>query len=150
MKITKEEKFDVTQLSVSKNVRSNLADEMEKYWVGRENSNIGIQWLNLKDGHVYKFSELSDAFGRKDIFLVQMFNGFNVFVEPDGSIDIQEYGAQLYPEEREEVKKFVVDLMEKEKEYVEHERRFLQEKPWRQCDGMTPQQAVDKLRELGW
>ena len=36
------------------------------------------------------------------------------------------------------------------KTYVDNERRFLEAKPWKQLVGLTPEEAINKLEELGF
>ena len=54
------------------------------------------------------------------------------------------------PQRRSQIRSIVDAHFVEAKEYVAHEARFLKEKPWLKVDGMTPEQAVAKLTELGW
>jgi hypothetical protein len=143
-------KYD--DFNIHRNQRSDLADEMEKYWVGRKRSNIGMQYLALKSGKVVDNGYI---FERRDLLVLQWSGHMNVFVEPDGS-----YGAQLWTEFREDfaltekgrkkLGQFVKRAIMDNQKFFDHEVKFLDEKPWEQVYGMTPELAVIKLRELGW
>ena len=83
--------------------------------------------------------------------VVQFSSVANVFVEADGSQSINEWGdAKMTPQRRSQIRSIVDAHFIEAKEYVAHEARFLKEKPRLKIDGMTPEQAVAKLTELGW
>ncbi len=142
------EKLQLDDLYVHKNVRSDLADQMQKYWCGKENSNIGLQYLTFKDGIVRVHR---GAWERMDIFLVQVPDVTNVFVEPFSPAVIQPFdGVELDSAEMQKIRAKVEEIVREEKEYVEHERLFLGTRPWEHLDGLFAELAVAKLRELGW
>lgn len=130
----------------ARNVRSDLADGIERYWVGHKTSHTGLQYLDLKDGRVVKGRYLIE---RTDIFCFQDFGRVNVFVEADGSwhADVWTDGDKLTDAERRSIDRQVKAALKAQSEYVEHEGRFLRERPWEDVYGMTPEDAVESLRE---
>lgn len=139
---------DLGSPSVVRNTRSILANEIKKYWCGHTNSNIGMQYLTFKDGIIHVRDGL---FERTDLMMVQFWNVANVFVEADGSKTFNEWSKEKLSKQRRAQMCAIVDShVTMAKDYMERERRFLREKPWLQLDGMTPEQAVAKLTELGW
>lgn len=134
--------------SVSKHVRSNLATEVQKYWVGKPDSNIGLQYLRLHNG-VIEVPEFS--FERKDLLLVQFWGVCNVFVEPSGHIQIDAWSETILSEaDRAHIAAQIPPIVAAHEEFFKEENRFFQEKPWLQVHGMTPEQALAKFVELGW
>lgn len=45
---------------------------------------------------------------------------------------------------------FSMELYRSETAFVEQEKRFMSEKPWRTILGLTPLKAYEKLKSLGW
>jgi hypothetical protein len=147
MKKTMNVELDLTNVWKMRNVRSDLADGIKKDWVGRQKSLIGHQYLEFKDGVV----KLNRCFERTDVLLMQVPNVCNVFIGVDGDLDLQCWSdVELDASERTAIEEAAKKFFEDEHEYVDRERRFLKSKPWAQVDGMVPEAAVAKLRELGW
>lgn len=139
---------DLEARFVTRNVRSTLADDIQKHWVGRTNSNIGAQYLTFQDGIVRLNGYLCE---RTDVMVVQFFGIANVFVEADGSKSINVWSdTPLSKQRREQIYAIVDAHCAVASEYMKREARFLKEKPWLKVDGLTPEQAVNKLTELGW
>jgi len=134
--------------------RSDLRESIEKYWVGRQRSNIGVQYLRLDNGVV----RLSGMYERRDLILLQLPKIMNVFITPfHGKCEVQidlwpetRSLFQLTAEGREQINQFAAEAVYANQEYWDREVRFLTEKPWEQCDGLTPEATVAKLKELGW
>lgn len=140
--------LEVQNPFVTRNVRSTLANDIQEYWVGRTNSNIGVQYLTFKDGIIRLNGCLLE---RTDIMVVQFFGVANVFVEADGSKSIDVWSdGKLTKQRRDQIYAIVDAHYAMASEYVAREARFLKERPWLKVDGMTPEQAVAKLTELGW
>lgn len=135
--------------SISFNERTNLRESIEKYWKGNANSVYGPQYLSLKDGiiHVNGF-----CFERKDILLVQFYDRCNIFIEADGSynIDLWNSDDSLSDKEKEYVSLLCEELVDNESEYVKKHKLFFEAKPWLLLEGSTPEEAIDKLMSLGW
>lgn len=139
---------EIQKTQLVKNIRSNLSEEIEKYWVPNPNSIVGLQYIKLKDGII---SVAERLFERTDIFSFQVWNIANIFVEPNGKISIQEWErGSLTPGQAKYLKYHILQLANKEMDYILRENRFFDEKPWKYLNGMTPQQAISKLHELGW
>lgn len=130
-----------------RNVRSNLADDIERYWVGHTTTCVGVQYLDLKDGLVVKGRY---SIERADIFCFQDYDrGVNVFVDIDGYPSIQPWSdkKQITPAEKKSIERQVAAALSEQAEYVAFETKFLTEKPWTQVYGMTPEDAVASLRK---
>jgi len=56
----------------------------------------------------------------------------------------------LSDEERARLDQHVADWLRSNSDYVERQRRWFGEEPWKAVVGMTPTEAVKKLEELGW
>lgn len=139
--------YSTGRYHVCRTVRSDLADEIEKYWVGRKNSHIGLQYLVLQDGIVGKGRFIE----RRDVLLLHGEN-INVFVDPPDDIHVQPHGGmdEGSPAAIRRATAAAKRAIRRESAFIEHELRFLTEKPWEQVYGMTPEDAVAKIRELGW
>lgn len=133
----------------NKNVRSDLADGIEQYWVGHDESHIGLQYLDLKDGKLVKGRY---SIERTDVLVLQDFEyGCNIFVETDGRYSIQPWADKtLTVAERNRAVAAVNRAIRANKEYMAREEEFLTTKPWEQIYGMTPEEGVAHLRKLGW
>jgi hypothetical protein len=127
--------------------RTTLATDIEKYYKGRKTSNTGIQYVTLKDGMIV----LSKYIERRDILLIRG-EGFGVFVNTDGSYDIQYHGD---PDTREweltEIGKDAIaakvrEEVKKNLEYIQAHDNFFSDRPWLLCDGKTPEEAIEILR----
>ena len=117
---------DLVAPFVTRNVRSTLANDIQKYWVGQPNSNIGMQYLTLKDGIIHLNGYL---FERTDIMVVQFFDIANVFVEADGSKCINVWSKVTLSKQRQAQIYAIVDAhYVTASEYVKREARFLKEK----------------------
>ena len=147
--------LNLSKITSYNNVRSGLAHGIERYWVGTNNSNVGLQYLQFKDGII---TTKEFCFERSDLVVFQYLGhpgdyGFNIFVESDGSLSWNTFsGTELTIAETIEVEKHIATALTTDEfvKYLDHERRFLKEKPWLQVNGMTPKQAVAKFKELGW
>lgn len=134
--------------SVIKNVRSNLAEQFEAYWLRSNASMYGMQYFKFEDGKVRWENSLWE---RKDLLLVRHSGCCNTFIEPSGTISIQPFdGIVLDKEEREEIKAFCKTLIAEGSQYFdyfEREKRWLR---WLQeqgpsMDGMTVEEAIKAL-----
>jgi hypothetical protein len=133
--------------SYYRNVRSDLADGIEAYWAGERESVIGLQYLDLQDGRLVKGPFLVE---RTDILWVHGPTA-NAFVEPDGRIQVDRFRDRgCTDRDAANIERAARRFYRRELEYVEHEARFLNEKPWLQIIGLTPANGVKRMRELGW
>lgn len=149
---TKEFKLSDTQVSKSHNDRTSLGDQIRQHWIGQQNSNIGMQYVALKDGIL----QLSGMYERVDVLVYQVFTrgvhgGCNIFFNVDGSYQMDRWDTTIFTKaEEEQIIKDAKAFFASQKEYVARQRLFLESKPWLQLAGLTPEEAVIKLRELGW
>lgn len=132
--------------SVSLNRRSDLARRMREHWLGKDKSNIGIQYLTLSDGRVY----CTQRYERTDLLLLQYYDGEkflgNVFVEADSKLCIQptmgmDFGTVDYAFIHKDARRAIADNAE----FMAYEFWWLQSKPWLLIDGMTVAEAIDML-----
>lgn len=129
-------------------VRSDLRQQIEKYWVGRKNATIGLGQARLKDGIL-----TPSPFFRRDIALLQAFGKVNVFIRTDGTYTTNvwgEKGGSLDADDKQVIEKIVKAWMLENITYVQVQQLYFDEEPWKAVDGLTPEQAVAKLKELGW
>lgn len=136
---------------VHKNSRNDIRKDIERYYLGQTRSLVGFAYGSLKDGKLH----CPYAFRRKDIFCVQYAAdsgcGCNVFIHADGRYQIDEYlDTELTPEERQVIKEYVVQLMQKEASYVEEQRKFLErdQEIRLAIENKTPEEAVEILKSL--
>lgn len=131
--------------------RRKIGDQIAAYWMKNSNSRIGIQYLQLQDGLVCKGRY---SIERKDIGHVLIFNGkdhvSNVFVNADGSYQIDFCKVALTPELRRQIDDYCKKFYADNKEFCDSHTRFFKEKPWEACYGQTPQRALATLHNLGW
>jgi len=131
---------DGVEYDSMRNVRSDLALGIARDWVGKPTSNIGHQYLDLKNGMIVAGRYL---FERRDLLCIQG-ERINVFVDPDGSISVQPWGgddeaSNAAKKRARAVAKF---MYEYEAEFFAHERKFFAARPWERCNGVTPEEAV--------
>jgi hypothetical protein len=137
--------------------RTTIADDVERYWVGRDSSDIGIEFLHAdwsdRTIHVLPYT------GRTDIFvihfrLVHGGNNYFAFVEYNLSYFFGSYNPMDDPLFRnirhalhDYIKNCIVyDYVDFHKKQV----RWFSEQPWKQIDGKNPEEAVHILRQQGW
>ena len=148
MRRYKEEVLTLDTYQVMRNVRSNLAEQIQTYWCGKPTSNVGMQYLSYKEGVI---TASQHVFERTDILWIAVDNVCNVFIEPDGSVQIDRYrNVELTTVECDQLKKLAAKVYAANVKYVEREKQFLDAKPWLQVHGMMPEEAVAKFTELGW
>lgn len=131
------------------NVRSDLGSSIEKYWVGRKSTNIGMQYLDLKKGMIVKSRYLAE---RTDILCVQG-EQINTFVEVDGDVSVQPWStreATAAAKRRAELAARKAFDLAKKAGYIDNEAKFFLDKPWTLCHGKTPAQAVQTLQPYEW
>lgn len=147
VKITKTVKLDLSKMNCVLHRRSDLRESIEKYWLDKQESVVAMQYLTLKDGKI----QVPFSIERRDLFLFQVPDICNAFVEPDGRIVIQNYdGVLLSHAEEELIRRAINRELPKHAAFVEEQNLFLNSEPWKQLEGLTPREAVKKLQELGW
>lgn len=153
--VTRKIKFDECNIRKERHVRSNLADRIHTDWCGANCCGadgrpfIGLQYIEWKGGD--NPVRLGRILERTDVLFISMDCICNVFIEPDGAQLIQAHSGVVLSQDAEAlVRAYAGVFYLEEKEFVDRERRFLDEKPWLQLDGLTPEQAVARLEELGW
>ncbi len=133
---------------VYNHVRSDIRQDIQKYYVGKSRGNIGLGGFNIVDGKIQTFN-----FRRSDIFLVQYWEQVNVFVEADGSFKAEPWeGVTLTDFDRKSISTYVKVLLSENKQYVEQEKRY---KDWfdsyhEMLDGQSPEYAVRILKHAGF
>lgn len=146
---------------VNKYTRSNISDKIVENWIGREHtSNTGIQFIDLdRERGIIKSKriDLYNIFGpRIDLFSLQDWKIANVFVNPtkhgNFEIKIDKWNKEMHVSDlqRAAYKAAANKVVSENKKFWDHEAKFLNEQPWIQLNGLTPTEAVIKLRQLGW
>jgi len=143
----------------SKNERTDLRQDIEKHWVGKDYSNIGVGGPIKIDWKTRKISVLNHGLSRKDIFVINLdfephSNHYNIFVEPDLTYVINDFTVKN-PELFKNAKKYLDDyihyyLTVTEAPFIKQQQKWYLEKPWEKIDGKTPEEAVEILKNLGW
>lgn len=155
--------------TVGRNDRTDMRSQIQKYWVGREYSPFGIQYVQYthrpegpgmekyRRETKGKIVVPAHSWERDDIFCIQHWEpGVNTFVDLSGDsykISIQPWnGVSLSPEDEQTIREQVAQVMKDpaNADYIERQRRWFNEKPWKQLNGLTPEEAVSKLESMGW
>jgi hypothetical protein len=128
---------------IFQNDRTSLASEL-KSWIGHQNSQLGIQYLELVDG---KVTVKNNVLERRDVLRAYFPGVGNIFVEPDGSYV---FNFQVDKDQRAIMKSYVDIACIQHKKFIQRHKQFFREEPWRQLNGLTPEEAIAKLAQLGW
>jgi len=135
--------------SITLNDRTQIRQNISKYWQNQTSSMYNIQYLDLNNG-VINIKQY--CYERTDIFVVQFSNRCNIFVEADGqhSVNVFENATPLTMAEDTYIELLCEELLIAESNFVETQRLFFGTQPWLQLEGLTPDQAIVKLKSLGW
>lgn len=134
--------------------RTTLKNDLKEYWVGKTNSFIGLAYLDI-DWTTRKIKVPQFAINRSDIIFIRFEidnECYTFFVEPTLEVYLNGYD----PEGRTEslmpvLKDYVIYcLIEKYFDFIDKQFKWYKEKPWKKLDGLTPEEAVNTLEELGW
>jgi hypothetical protein len=152
-RIIREAVVGLPQIELRRHVRSTLAESIEDYWVGKASSNVGIPYLRFEEGIV----KVVSTYARCDLLWLRDSEAkVSIFVTPslpsgDPWVEIQGSGAkEISDAQRAFYTAAALLAVEQNRVYWAAEVRFLVEQPFTEIDGMTPEDAVAKLRELGW
>lgn len=136
--------------TISEHRRNRLKEDIQKHWLGKENSCSGLQYLNFKDG---KINYSKSIFERRDLFLVQFEPGINVFIEPNGSTSIQPWaGIAINDDERQRIKDVCKQVYEDNQSFVVEQSTFLNwiNEHLHEFVDLTPEEAITKLETAGF
>jgi len=128
--------------------RDDLKTELQKYWINRPNSRMGIGKLQLKEGLVYTI-----PFFRRDLAMVQYKGICNVFIEPDGRIQIDMWpGAKITEDERAQIMTFCKQIPITYADFWARQIKFLSwfREHGHELNGRTPEEAVNHLEAAGF
>lgn len=138
--------------SIMKNDRTGIRGDIEKYYLGKTDSNIGFAYGRLKNGKLV--CHISNH--HRDIFCLQYFapgNGFhgcNVFVDCTGKYQINTFAnTSLSEVDKIKIKEFVEQLMIDEADYVNLQAAFLADdnRLRKNLDGKTPEEAIEICKQ---
>jgi len=148
---------DTKNFLIFKNVRSDIGYSIQCDWVKDEDvitfRHIPGLTLNEETGRIK-----AGYYGRSDILQVTWIGHGHASVDPSDHAEAG-YTVQVSPghdvEELTDAEAAYLRaaaelLVERNREYVDHELRFFAEKVWQQLDGMTPEQAIVWLETNGW
>lgn len=130
--------------------RSNMKIDIEKYFCRERPVRTFIGYYKLDDNNRLT---MACEFIRSDIMLIQYNNVCNVFVECDGTYQVDTLArVELDAADRAKIDQDVRRILKANEDYRSHEARFRQ---WQIRNkhtlvGMTPQEAVDALTEAGF
>ena len=130
--------------------RTDLSKDIKKHYLGKQNSNIGVGLVHFKDGVI---SQAYEGF-RRDLALVQYPKLCNVFINPDGMIQIDRFDPNIKFTETalEEIQEYCNKVIADNKDYWTQQNNFLafwkvQSKSF---VGKTPEQAIAMLAAGGF
>lgn len=143
-----EEKWSFKIGFISKIDRTYLREELEKYWVNKNESNIGVGPLEI-DWNTRLINSYRWLIFRKDIFHISYKyknEEDSVFVEPDL------YFSSVPKEIRNEFSEFIKTLPNKYKEFYSKQYKWYKEYPEIQekINNKTPEEAVEILKQYGY
>ena len=149
-------KSNLSFFHTSVNERTDLCSAIEKNWVGKDYSNIGVGHVGIdwktRQIKVYKG-------GREDIFVITLNFGskvdhYNIFVEPDLTYVINSFDVNnpiLFKKARQYLEDYInYYLTFTQDEFIQRQQKWFAEKPWEKLAGKTPEQAVEILKSQGW
>jgi hypothetical protein len=136
--------------SVNFHDRTDLAKDIKKHYLGKQNSNIGTGMIRFKDGHI---TEVYDHF-RRDLVVVHYSTLCNVFIEPDGIIQIDKHDPNIKftPAALEEIKNYCDSVRLEHAEFWQHQLNFMAfwKVQGKSLLGKTPEQAIAILTSAGF
>jgi hypothetical protein len=143
-------------LWVTHNDRTRLCSELKKYWVGKTNSNIGIQYVSI-NWNTRKMNH--DYIGRDDIYVISFrlqdkTDHYNIFVDRNLRYSINDFDItdkKLFNHVKPYLDDFInCYLSNTDKAYIERQRAWFKQKPFTQLINKTPEEAVEILEQTGW
>jgi hypothetical protein len=154
---TTQEEVGLSEARVSKyqTERTDLKQQIQKYWVEQPKASVGICRVTRKDGLVQKDKYL---IYREDIGWIQL-NPIvgdhwfiNIFIERSGNYSVDTHKILLDKKDRGIIDSMVKSWMNdpENKDFIARQRKWFSERPWEQLYGLTPIQAVAKLELMGW
>lgn len=147
------------QCAIEKNAtdRTILKRQISAYWAGKavkEAQLCSIQYLRLNNDRSIAVNKFGGE--RSDIGFLQFTEPsgnflFNVFIEANGTHSGPNGSdVTLSGRERNQLNYIVKQWCEENRKHVARQVRWFAEKPWKHLEGLTPEQAIGKLTELGW
>ena len=130
--------------------RTDLSADIKKYYLGKQNSNIGVGMLSFKDGVI---TRIYKGF-RKDIATVQYDKLCNVFIEPDGHIQIDRFDPNIKFTDSalDEINAYCKKVAEDNTEFLTRQNNFMAfwHVQGESFVGKTPEQAIAMLAAGGF
>jgi len=146
MKKTTTEEINFDLFSVMMNNRpEEFLETIEKYYVGKTESNIGNNHCSFKDGKLVNF-----RYGRDDVMVVQFMNVANCFIHPTEFISVDcWHGIELSEDEKIKMRNVCKTVIEKEKHYMKIQEKWYvdYEMISKKLNGKSPEEAVEILKE---
>lgn len=129
--------------------RSEMKKDIEEYWIKRNLPAYDLMGLYATKEGVCKHS----GYFRTDVLVFYVKNFCEVYIECNGDM-IADWNAHVVVDAQtaKALELHIKELLGRgvEREYIETERRFLAARPWEQIVGLSPQEAIAKLTELGF
>lgn len=134
--------------------RTNIAEQIEKYWLGRNNSHVNIQFVRFHDGKVSSDLSLPQ---RTDIFTVQFRDAkdqhiANAFIYANGESEIQGISAHATNLHKPEMRMILKAVYRdpRYKLFVDRQLEWFNAKPYAGLHNVPVQLALDHLVTKGW
>lgn len=128
--------------------RTDLGKQMEQYWFGHLESNIGLPYLTLRGGYVYRNDYI---FEREDIITVQTLDS-NTFVQPSGRVGKPQFWSSRKKKASEAEIAFCMAAAtlayEQNREWCEAQKAWLDATPWMDVVEMPVAEAAKFLIEF--
>jgi len=144
--------------------RSTLAGDIEKYWVGVETSNVGLQHLLLIRGRLWLKKPEYEAFERYDVGWIEYHgvypNQLNCWIYPaipgprldhrPARVELPSHAEFTEEEEAKIYRTFDNWRNGEGKDFMDRQDRWFRERPWYEMHGLSPEEAVNRFHQLGW
>lgn len=130
--------------------RTGLSADIKKHYLGKQNSNIGVGLIRFKDGvitEVYKYF-------RSDLCTIQYPKLCNVFINPDGTVQIDRFDPNIKFTESalEEIHDYCKKVMAENQDFWTKQNNFFAFWSVQRNSfvGKTPEQAIAMLAAGGF
>lgn len=148
--------------------RTDLKKDIVRYWIDWKGDRLTYgpsNFVKLGDnGKLIAYEPWQIKFARTDIgYLIAKRPGdgflapklFMVTIYADGPYEGPNTGSKSEPIETTTavlgaITTRMLQFLDANVEGVERQRRWFRERPWEKLDGLTPEEAVIKLEEMGW
>ncbi len=132
--------------TVQKNVRNDMIKDIRKYYVGKEDSNMGFSYGMMKKGRIH----CQGLYRRTDIFWIR-FSSYipdltlSVFIEADSEYTINQWNdIVIEDEDRVFIVDSIKELFKKEAKWIAEQAKWIahDKEIIKSIHGKTPEEAI--------